>query len=70
MGFPSFLLYCVIAASIYNLYFFIIDVWSFKLKDIGVIFGRAFISLAVSLILFIISQALFISSGPKRKRVR
>jgi rod shape-determining protein MreD len=70
MGFPSFLLYCVIAASVYNLYFFIIDVWSFKLKDVGIIFGRAFISLVVSLVLFIISQALFISSGPKRLRNR
>ena len=65
MGIKNFLTFSFILTLIFNFYYYLVDIWS--VHHLVYMFIKIILSTIVSLILFLVSQALFISSSTKRR---
>jgi rod shape-determining protein MreD len=64
MGFRSFLLYILFALVVHHLFFYIIQIWSFK--NILLIFCKTLLSTMLSIILIVLSQLIFAKKEIRR----
>ncbi len=64
MGFQSFLVYCIIAIVLHHLFYYIIQVFSFR--KIHIILLKTILSSIMTIVLIILSQLLFTSRNVRR----
>lgn len=69
LGVRSFLIYTLICTIIYNIYFYIIKVWSFQPSKLFFTFMNIVVGIIISMVLFFIAQAFFVSRGRKKRSV-
>jgi rod shape-determining protein MreD len=70
LGARNFLIYTLFCTIVYNTYYHMIRVWSFQPNKILYTILNIVLGIIVSEILFFISQAFFVQSRNRRKKVR